>query len=85
MTNVTCKIDPKDFARGVRQAKSLGGTFDARTKLWTIGYDETTRDFDPRRYGMIEVSRVVVSQRETLADLGAEAAIGDDGMDRIDV
>ena len=36
---VTVRVNPRDFARGVKYAKAFGGRFDGRTKLWTIPAD----------------------------------------------
>lgn len=31
-----CKVDPRNFARGVKYAKTFGGRFDGQTKTWII-------------------------------------------------
>lgn len=82
MTTVICKPDSRNFAYGVKSAKGLGGKFDPTTKTWAISYNEQTREFTPSRHGLVEVRRIG-SAAEALEQLGAEAAMGDSGMDNL--
>lgn len=53
-----CRVDPKNFAKGVKYAKQFGGTFDPTSKTWRIPLDrEIVRDSltAARAYGLILV------------------------------
>ena len=53
---MTVRPDPKMFKNGVASAKSLGGTFDGATKLWTVD-DKHYDNIKAAGYSLIIVGR----------------------------
>jgi hypothetical protein len=75
MSTITVKVSQKNFAKGVKYAKTFGGKYDGGSKTWTIPthrngvYNNACNALG--NYGLIEVSRSEGSQA------GAVVATGD--------
>ena len=57
---VKVQVKSNDFARGLRYAKSFGGTFNRETKLWTIDLGRQIENVNnslraPGAYGLVIV------------------------------
>lgn len=77
MSTITVKVGQKNFAKGVKYAKSFGGTFDPANKTWTIPthrngiYNNACNALG--NYGLIVVSRNDGEAAASVASRGHDA------------